>query len=72
MSPEDIEKTMQFLLQQQAQFAADAARIETGLDRLMVHGEEVDRKIDRLTDAMLGLTALFNRHLRDDHGYRSS
>ena len=42
MSPEDMERTMQFLLSQQAQFSADFAKLEV--------------KVDRVTDAVLGLT----------------
>ena len=36
MSPEDVQRTMQFLVHQQAQFAADFARTETYIDKLSV------------------------------------
>jgi hypothetical protein len=44
MSPDDMQRTMQFLLQQQAQFAADF--------------EKLSVKTDRLADAVVGLTAI--------------
>ena len=79
MSPEERDRMMQFLLNQQAQFAAD-------LDKLSA-------KTDRIADGLIGLTGLvgraigdlataqerterhldlviqmFERHLREDHG----
>ncbi len=47
MSPEDIERTVQFLLQQQAQFAADVARLST--------------KTDLIADGLIGLTGIVGR-----------
>jgi len=47
MSPEEIERTIQFILQQQAQFTVD-------LDKLSV-------KTDRMTDGLIGLTAIVGR-----------
>jgi hypothetical protein len=44
MSPEEIERTMQFLLSQQAQFGADFAKLEV--------------KVDQVTEAVLGLTGV--------------
>jgi ABC-type transporter Mla subunit MlaD len=44
MSPEEIERTMQFLLNQQAQFAADFANLTA--------------KTDRMADAIIGLTGI--------------
>ena len=44
MSPEEIERTMQVLLRQQAQFAADF--------------EKLSAKTDRMTDGIVGLTAI--------------
>jgi septal ring factor EnvC (AmiA/AmiB activator) len=44
MSPEQIERTMQFLLQQQAQFAADF--------------EKLSAKTDKIGEAIIGLTAI--------------
>lgn len=44
MSPDEIERTVQFLLHQQAQFAADFDRMADGLNRV--------------TDGLIGLTSL--------------
>jgi hypothetical protein len=44
MSPEEIERTMQFILQQQAQFV-------TGMDKLSV-------KTDHMAEGLIGLTAI--------------
>jgi hypothetical protein len=47
MTPDEIERTVQFLLQQQAQFAADFERLST--------------KVDGLAHAMVGLTGIVGR-----------
>jgi predicted nucleic acid-binding Zn-ribbon protein len=47
MSPEEIERTMQFLLNQQAQFAVDLSRLSG--------------KTDQIADGLIGLTALVGR-----------
>ena len=47
MSPEEIERTVQFLLHQQAQFAADF--------------EKLSGKTDRLADGLVGLTGIVGR-----------
>ncbi len=47
MSPEEIERTVQFLLQQQAQFAADIARLST--------------KTDLIAEGLIGLTGIVGR-----------
>jgi ABC-type transporter Mla subunit MlaD len=44
MSPEEIERTVQFLLHQQAQFAADFERLSA--------------KTDRIADGLIGLTGI--------------
>jgi hypothetical protein len=48
MSPEEMQRMMQFLLQQQAQFASDLAKLS----------EETDRRTNRITDALFGLTGI--------------
>lgn len=52
MSPDEIERTVQFVLRQQAQFAEDF--------------EKLTAKTDRLTDAIVGLTGIVGR-LADGH-----
>ena len=47
MSPEEIERTVQFLLHQQAQFAADF--------------EKLSAKTDRIADGVIGLTGIVGR-----------
>lgn len=47
MSPDEIERTMQFLLSQQAQFAADLATLED--------------KTHRIADGLIGLTGIVGR-----------
>lgn len=54
MSPDEIERTVQFLLTQQAQFAADMATLEVGVTALSA-------KTDRIADGLLGLTAIVGR-----------
>jgi hypothetical protein len=54
MSPEEIERTMQFLLQQQAQFAADSARNDARWAELRDQRTEETRQ---LTEGLLGLTS---------------
>ena len=55
MSPDEIERTMQFLLQQQAQFAADSARNDA---RWVELRDELTAKTRQLTDGLLGLTSV--------------
>jgi hypothetical protein len=49
MSPEEIERTVQFLLQQQAQFAADF--------------EKLSGKTERVADGLIGLTSIMGQLL---------
>lgn len=107
MSPEEIERTMQFLLHQQARFAADIERISEKTDRiadglvgltglvghltghfeqLTVHLGHVTDRFGDVTDLLAELATaqqrtdqqirdlreVFERHLRDDHGYGPS
>jgi flagellar motor switch/type III secretory pathway protein FliN len=76
MSPDEIERTVQFLLHQQAQFATDFEKLSEKTDRLA-------EGMSRLTDGLVGLTvivgrvsenvgqlaSMHERHLREDHGY---
>jgi len=48
MSPEELQRAMQFLLNQQAQFAADLAKNET----------RWTERFDRITDGLVGLTGI--------------
>jgi hypothetical protein len=55
MSPEDIQRTMQFLLLQQTQFAADLARYQ---DESAAGDARLSTKMDRLADGVIGLTGI--------------
>ena len=48
MSPEEMQRAMQFLVSQQAQFAADIARNES----------RWTERFDRIADGLLGLTGI--------------
>ena len=83
MSPDEIQRTIQFLLDHQAKFVVDFDRLSERVDKLA-------DKTDRIADSMLGVTAVlgqlitaqqatnlrldrlhdvFVQHLRRDHGY---
>ncbi len=86
MSPDEIERTVQFLLHQQAQFATDFEKLSTKTDRMA-------DSLNRVTDGLIGLTSIvgqlatsqqhtdeqlrtvvqvFERHLREDHAHGPS
>jgi hypothetical protein len=54
MSPEQIERTMQFMLHQQAQVGANLASVSANL-------ESLSKKTDGMADAIVALTALSDR-----------
>ena len=83
MSPDELQRTMQFLLDHQAKFAVD-------LERLSERDDRLSEKTERIADSVLGVTAIlgqlvteqqatnqridrlhdvFVRHLRRDHGF---
>ena len=83
MSPDEIQRTMQFLLNQQAKFAVD-------LERLSERDDRLSEKTERIADSMIVVTSVlgqlitegrttsqridrlhdvFVQHLRRDHGY---
>jgi hypothetical protein len=51
MSPEEMQRMMQFLLNQQAQFAADFSRVDATLEKLLV-------KTDSIAEGVIGLTRI--------------
>src|SRR5262245_59180120 len=55
MSPDEIERTMQFLLRQQAQFTADSARNDARWAELR---DELTEKTRQLTEGLFGLTSV--------------
>ncbi len=87
MSPEEMERAMQFLLQHQAQFAADFEKLSiktdliadglvglTGLVGRAVEGlaaaqQVTDRQLKDVESNLDVVIKMFDRHLREDHGY---
>ncbi len=55
MSPDDLQPTMKFLLNQQAQAAADLAAHTVRFDAAI---EQLTKKTDRVVDAVLGLAGV--------------
>ena len=51
MSPDDMQRLMQFLLNQQAQFAANLQKLDANLERL-------SGRTDRIAEGVLGLTGI--------------
>ena len=58
MSPEEIERTVQFLLNQQAQFAADFAASQTRQEAIEAIVERLSNKTDRIAEGLIGLTSI--------------
>jgi hypothetical protein len=80
MSPEEMQRMLQFLLNQQAQFGADLAksqeRFDAGMDRVMGGLTGLTAIVGQLalsqqrTDEQLReVIQMFDRHLREDHGH---
>src|SRR5574341_2518049 len=73
MSPDEIERTVQFLLSQQAQFAADSAAMQARFDATF---ENLSAKTDRLADGLIGLTGIVGQlaaaQLRTDEQLRET
>jgi ABC-type transporter Mla subunit MlaD len=51
MSPEEVQRTVQFLLHQQAQFSADLAALAAGQARS-------EARLDKVADGLIGLTGI--------------
>ena len=83
MSPDEMQRTMQFLLDHQAKFAVE-------LEGLSARDDRLSEKTERIADSVLGVTAILGQlvteqqathqridrlhevvvqHLRRDHGY---
>ncbi len=55
MSPDEVQRTVQFLLHQQAQFAADAAASQARFDAGL---EKLSAKTDQVAVGLIGLTTI--------------
>ena len=83
MSPDEMQRTMQFVLSQQAKFASDFDRLTEKVERVTdamigltgIAGRlersqvTTDQRLDQLGQRVDQLQAMIARHLRDDHGY---
>ena len=58
MSPEEMQRAMQFVIAQQAQFAADSAADHA---RFETRFQELEAKTDLMTQGIIGLTAIVGR-----------
>jgi len=62
MSPEEIQRTVQFLLHQQAQFAADSAasqaQFDARIEKLSAKLEKLSANTDQVADGLIGLTTI--------------
>jgi hypothetical protein len=58
MSPEEVQRTVQFLLHQQAQFAADLAALAASDARVEARIDALSVKTDQLAEGVIGLTAI--------------
>jgi hypothetical protein len=58
MSPEEMQRAMQFVIAQQAQFAADSAADHA---RFEARFQELEAKTDLMTQGIIGLTAIVGR-----------
>ena len=61
MTNEEMQKTMQFILEQQAQFAANFQKIEEGFKRTEESHAEAEKRISRLEGAVIGLFNMIER-----------
>lgn len=55
MSPEQVQRMMQFLLQQQAQFAANFAKSQ---ERFEAENKTLSAKTGRIAEGLIGLTSI--------------
>ncbi len=62
MSPEEMQRTMQFVVNQQAQFSADLAKLETNLASFANHVAASEarwtERFEQITGGLIGLTAI--------------
>lgn len=61
MSPDDMQRTMQFLLDHQAKFAVDFDRLSERFDGLVTRVDRLAEKTERIADSMLGVTAVLGQ-----------
>ena len=65
MTDEERQRTMDFILQQQAQFAAGMQRFEEGMQRLEEADARASKRLDRLERTVILMAQQFRRERRD-------
>jgi hypothetical protein len=58
MTEEQMHNTMQFIIEQQARFAADMQVMKEAIGAMQEHSRHTDDRIRTLTDALLSLTRI--------------
>lgn len=65
MTDEERQRTMDFILQQQGQFAAGMQKFEEGMQRLEEADARASKRLDRLERTMVLMARQFRRERRD-------
>ena len=58
MTEEQMQNTMQFIIEHQARFAADMQAMQGAIEAMREHSRHTDDKIRTLTDALLSLARI--------------
>ena len=58
MTEEQMQNTMQFIIEHQARFAADMQAMQGAIEAMQEHSRHTDDRIRTLTDALLSLTRI--------------
>ena len=64
MSPDEMQRTMQFLLNHQAKFTVDLDKMTVNFEALSKKFESLTDKVDRLADSMIGVTSILGQLIR--------
>jgi septal ring factor EnvC (AmiA/AmiB activator) len=62
MSDDNTERQMAFIIEQQARYSADIAEVKERMLQLTSNMERMANNISRITDALLSLTNIVERH----------
>ncbi len=58
MTDEQMQNTMQFIIEQQGRFAADMQAMQEAMEAMQEHSRNTDDRIRTLTDALVSLTRI--------------
>jgi hypothetical protein len=64
MTEEQMQNTMQFIIEQQARFAADMEAMQEAIEAMREHSRHTDDRIRTLTDSLLSLTRITEENAR--------